>query len=164
MVPFTTTYLSKRVTFKFQVQPLHTSWLSFIDNVFSPTQKVTCTLTGCVTSQNNNGYKKPILERITKEKPALHELCENICIVDKWYQLGIQLKLDHKKLKVIECLQGDDTYKTAKMFELWLDTNPHATRKQVIDALRMEVIEENTVAHEYEESLRKLYNPSHAGE
>ena len=104
------------------------------------------------------------LEKISKEKPALHELCDNIRIVDKWYQLGIQLKLDHKKLKVIECLQGDDTYKTAKMFELWLDTNPYATRKQVIDALRMEVIEENTVAHEYEETLRKLYNPSHAGE
>ena len=54
------------------------------------------------------------------------------------------------------------TNKTAKTFELWLDTSHHATRKQVIDALRMEVIEENTVAHLYKETL--LYNPSHAGE
>ena len=33
-----------------------------------------------------------------------------------------------------------------KMFELWLDTNPHATRKQIIEGLRKGVIEENTVA------------------
>ena len=103
-------------------------------------------------------------EKTIRGKPSLDELCDNIRIVDKWYQLGIQLKLDCKKLKVIELLQGDDSYKTAKMFELWLDSNPHATRKQVIDALRKEVIEENTIAHEYEDALRKDYIPLPAGE
>ena len=40
------------------------------------------------------------------------------------------------------------------MFELWLVANPHASRRQVIDALRKEVIEENTIAHEYEQTLK----------
>ena len=45
------------------------------------------------------------------------------------------------------------------MFELWLDTNPHATRKQVLDTLMEEAIEENTIAHKYDQELRKLYSP-----
>ena len=89
-------------------------------------------------------------EKILEEKPSLHELCEHIRIGSKWYQLGIQLKLNAKKLEDIHKLPDDSTYKTTKMFELWLDTKPDATRRQVVDALRKEVIEENTVAHEYE--------------
>ena len=36
------------------------------------------------------------------------------------------------------------------MFELWLDTKPDATRRQVVDALRKEVIKEMTIALKYE--------------
>ena len=93
-------------------------------------------------------------EEILEEKPTLDELCEHIRIGSKWYQLGIQLKLNAKKLEDIHKLPDDSTYKTTKMFELWLDTNPNATRTQVVDALRKEVIEEITVAHEYEQTLR----------
>ena len=89
-------------------------------------------------------------QKLLEEKPALDELCEHIRIGSKWYQFGILLKLDSKKLDDI-CKQSDDsTYKTLKMFELWLDTNPHSTRRQVIDTLKKEVIEEITVAHKYE--------------
>ena len=94
-------------------------------------------------------------QKILDEKPRLDELCEHIRIGGKWYQLGIQLKLNAKKLEDIHKLPDDSTYKTTKMFELWLDTKPDATRRQVVDALRKEVIEENTIAHEYEETLRK---------
>ena len=94
-------------------------------------------------------------EEILVEKPTLDELCEHIRIGSKWYQLGIQLKLNAKKLEDIHKLPDDSTYKTTKMFELWLDTKPDATRRQVIDALRKDVIEEITVAHEYELMLRK---------
>ena len=93
-------------------------------------------------------------ENIFEEKPTLCELCEHIHIGSKWYQLGIMLKLDSKKLNDIQKLPEDSTHKTSKMFELWLDTNPHATRRQVIESLRKGVIEENTVAHEYEKTLR----------
>ena len=95
-------------------------------------------------------------QKILDEKPRLDELCEHIRIGSKWYQLGILLKLDPKKLRDdIQKLPEDSTYKTSRMFELWLDTNPNATRRQVVDALRKEVIEENTIAHKYEETLRK---------
>ena len=66
-------------------------------------------------------------EKFFEKKPTLDELCEHIRIGSKWYQLGIQLKLDPKKLEDIHKLPDDSTYKTAKMFELWLDTKPDAT-------------------------------------
>ena len=91
---------------------------------------------------------------ILEEKPTIRELCEHIHIGGKWYELGIILKLDVKKLDDIHKLREDSTHKTSKMFQLWLDTNPHATRKQIIEGLRKGVIEENTVAHEYEKALR----------
>ena len=91
-------------------------------------------------------------EEILEEKPTLDELCEHIRIGSKWYQLGIQLKLNAKKLEDIHKLPDDSTYKTTKMFELWLDTKPDVTRRQVVDALRKVEI---TVAHEYEQTLWK---------
>ena len=42
------------------------------------------------------------------------------------------------------------------MFKLWLGTNPHTTRKHVLDPLRKEVIEENTIAQKYEKILKCL--------
>ena len=89
-------------------------------------------------------------KKLLEEKPTLDELCEHIRIGSKWYQFGILLKLDSKKLDDIHRQPDDSTFKTLKMFELWLDTNPHSTRRQVIDFLRKEVIEENTIAHDYE--------------
>ena len=94
-------------------------------------------------------------EEILEEKPTLDELCEHIRIGSKWYQLGIQLKLNAKKLEDIHKLPDDSTRKATKMFELWLNTKPDATRRQVVDALTKEVIEEITVAHDYEQTLRK---------
>ena len=94
-------------------------------------------------------------EKILAERPTLDELCEHIRIGSKWYQLGTLLKLDAKKLDDIRHTQPEDSsFKTLKMFELWLVANPHASRRQVIDALRKEVIEENTIAHEYEQTLK----------
>ena len=89
-------------------------------------------------------------EEILEEKPTLDKLCEHIRIGSKWYQLGVLLKLNDVKLDDIYRLAEDSTYKTLKMFKLWLGTNPNATRKRVLDVLRKEVIEENTIAHEYE--------------
>ena len=92
-------------------------------------------------------------EKKLEEKPTLDELFEHIHIGSKWYELGVLLKLDDKKLDVIHRLAEDSTYKTLKMFKLWLNTNPHAARKHILDALRKEVIEENTIAHDYEKFL-----------
>ena len=120
-------------------------------HVMSPTQKVTKFI-GRVTIQRAMTTRNLSFEEILVEKPTLDELCEHIRIGSKWYQLGIQLKLNAKKLEDIHKLPDDSTYKTTKMFELWLDTKPDATRRQVIDALRKE---ELTIAHEYEQTLWK---------
>ena len=42
-----------------------------------------------------------ISDGLLQEKPALDELCEHIIIGSKWYQLGIQLKLNVKILNSI---------------------------------------------------------------
>ena len=55
---------------------------------------------------------------ILDEKPTIRELCEHIHIGSKWYQLGIMLKLDVKKLNDIHKLTEDSTHKTLKIFEL----------------------------------------------
>ena len=94
-------------------------------------------------------------EKILEEKPTLDELCEHIRIGSKWYLLGIMLKLDVKKLEDIYKLPDDSIYKTVKMFELWLDMKPDATRRQMIDALRKEAIEEIAVSRVYEKMLRE---------
>ena len=99
--------------------------------------------------------RKLSFEELLEEKPTLDELCEHVLIGGKWYQLGVLLKLNAKKLEDIHKLPDDSTYKTTKMFEMWLDTTPDATRKHVVDALRKNVIEEITVANAYEQTLRK---------
>ena len=93
-------------------------------------------------------------EEILQKKPTIDELCEHIRIGSKWYQLGVLLKLNDLKLDDIHRLAEDSTYKTLKMFKLWLSTDPHATRKHVLDTLRKEVIEENNISHVYEKILR----------
>ena len=98
-------------------------------------------------------------EKKLEERPTVAELCEYILISD-WYQLGIQLNIDHKKLEDIHKLPENSTYKTTKMFELWLKTNPYATRRQVLNALKKEIVGENTIAHNYEQALKMLCNSS----
>ena len=93
-------------------------------------------------------------EEILEETPTLAELCEHVRIGTKWYVLGIMLELGSGQLQNIEMLPKDLTYKTLKMFELWLNNNLHPTRRQLLDALNIEVIGENSMAHEYEQTLK----------
>ena len=97
-------------------------------------------------------------EEILEERPTLDELCEHIVIDTKWYQLGIQLKLDVTQLDVIDKETSDVTQKTTKMFQLWLSTNPLATRRHVLEALRKRMIRENNVANEYEKIFTSPYS------
>ena len=97
------------------------------------------------------------LEEILNERPSLAELCEYVPISTKWYQMGIQLELNTRRLKEIEKLQIDVMDKMTKMYEVWLETNPQATRRQIVDTLRKKSIEEMTLAYEYETKLRELY-------
>ena len=93
------------------------------------------------------------LEEILNEKPSLQELCEHIRLGPNWELFGGQLGLDSIELEIIDQLKKDDHYKTRKMFKLWLSTNSHPTRKQIVDTLRSKVIGKNSTANEYEKAL-----------
>ena len=84
-----------------------------------------------------------------EEKPSLDELCEHVRVGTNWYKFGVLLKLDTTKLDAIEELNKDVDFKILKMFQLWLNTNPSATRKEIIDALRKDVMEGMTTANNY---------------
>ena len=103
------------------------------------------------------------LEEILNERPSVAELCEYVPISTKWYQMGVQLKLNTRRLKKIEKLQINVMDKVTKMYEVWLDTNPQATRRQIVDTLRKKSIEEMTLAREYETKLRDLYATTTTG-
>ena len=96
-------------------------------------------------------------EDILNGKPSLDELCEHVCISDNWFQMGIMLKLNSRKLNDIEQQQGDGVHKMTKMFEHWLKTNPNASRRQIVETLKMDGIEEITLAQNYEMHLKELY-------
>lgn len=82
------------------------------------------------------------------EQPTLYELLEQVDVGIDWYLLGIQLKLDHRRLDAINVQHCDISMKLCKMYELWLETNPNATRRQLIEALRRKGI--NDIAKSYE--------------
>ena len=90
---------------------------------------------------------------ILNEKPPIDELCEHVRIGTNWYKFGVLLKLDTKKLDDIKLLSEDSDFKALKMFELWRSTNPTATRREIIETLKKEVIADNAVADKYEKAL-----------
>ena len=89
------------------------------------------------------------------DKPTLCELCEHINIGTKWYEFGVLLKLDTVKLNDIKEMDGDVNMKTFKMFEFWLSASPNASRREIIETLRKQTIDENTIADEYKKALTK---------
>ena len=100
-------------------------------------------------------------EKILEERPTLDELYEHVKLSTKWYEFGVLLKLDAKKLSDIEELNKNADHKALKMFELWLYTNANATRRQVLETLRKDSIREIAVADNYEKSLSREYKYIH---
>ena len=96
-----------------------------------------------------------LYEEKLREKPTLDELCEHVNIGTKWYTFGVLLKLDITKLDGIDELNRDVDFKTLKMFHLWLNTNPKASRVEIVNALKKEAIGEVTLAEKYEKLLRE---------
>ena len=86
-------------------------------------------------------------------KPTVFELYEHVRIGTNWHKLGVLLKLDITKLNDIRLMNEDSDFKTLKMFELWLSTNPTATRREIIETLKKPAIGENTVAEQYKHAL-----------
>ena len=95
-------------------------------------------------------------KNVIEEKPTLDELCEHVKLGTKWYQFGVLLKLDARSLNAIEEQNREVNLKVIKMFELWLNSSTNATRKQVLETLRKDVIGEMVVAENYEKILRDI--------
>ena len=85
-------------------------------------------------------------------KLTLNELFQHVNICTKWYEFGVLLELNSAKLDAIDKDYKESNMKTLKMFDLWLKTNPSATRKRIIDTLRTKAIGENAVAEEYKKA------------
>lgn len=90
----------------------------------------------------------------------MEELTEHIDIGPNWTVVGTLLKLNQRRLDDINQQSSSSATKIIKMFELWLNTTPTASRRQVLEALRKRVVAENTVANEYEEYLKQQYKES----
>ena len=82
------------------------------------------------------------------EKPDIVDLNEHVRTV-KWYQLGIQLKLDTVLLAEINNTNQPEDVKRSKMFAVWLKES-EASVKQLLEALRLKSVGENTIADELE--------------
>ena len=101
---------------------------------------------------NLSGSSFSSADQLLDQKPPLSEVCEHaITSHDHWYKLGIQLEVDEVELKEIRNDTGSD--KGTLMYQLWLRTQPNATRRQLLTALRTKDVGENTVADNYEQML-----------
>lgn len=89
------------------------------------------------------------------QQPTLDELLEHVDVSNEWYKVGIQLKLDSDSLSKIDSEQKDVSMKLCKMYELWLSRTPNASRKQLLDVLKLKSIGKNTLASQYHKEICK---------
>ena len=102
--------------------------------------------------------KEDSFDAFLASTPTIKELTEHVDVSTNWYIVGTMLDLDQKQLKSIERQTGHtDTHKMIEMFYLWLTTTPTASRRQVLEALRIRVVGENTLADEYEKHLKEIH-------
>ena len=95
-------------------------------------------------------------ENVLEVKPNLRELCEHVRVSTKWFTFGVILNLKVADLNDIKLSNGSNDEKAIMMFEMWLNTYPNATRRDIIDALKKDTIGEITVANNYETYLNEL--------
>ena len=96
-------------------------------------------------------------QQFLNNRPTLDELKKHVRISKKWYEFGVLLRLPAIKLDAIEELNEDHDAdaKALKMFYLWMNTNPNATRREIIETLRKEAIGDSAIAEEYLKSLKE---------
>ena len=93
------------------------------------------------------------LSSVMNGKPDLKTVCA-IVRTDRWYQLGLQLEVDDKKLQEIDSERSDAQDKRTQMFRVWISSQPGASHNQLVEALRLKVIGEDRMAQEYEEKVK----------
>ena len=99
------------------------------------------------------------MEALLDSRPSLGELTRQVCLESEWYQIGVRLDLNPDKLKAMRHSSISEDDKTSDMYKLWLDSQPQATRRQLIEVL--EGMDLNRQAHDYKKYLKSnhsLYN------
>ena len=92
------------------------------------------------------------LEALLDSRPSLRELVRQVCLESEWYQIGAMLDLNPDKLSAIRQSAGKEDDKTSDMYKLWLDSQPQATRRQLIEVL--ESMNLNRQANDYKKYLK----------
>ena len=90
------------------------------------------------------------------EKPLLSDLCNHVR-TNRWYLLGIQLDIDLVFLNDIQVENHSEEKRRSKMFEEWLRVNPEASVGQLIEALKTESVQENSIAYDIEQIYKLKY-------
>ena len=83
-------------------------------------------------------------------KPEFRVVC-NAVQIDTWYELGTQLEIAVIRLNEIDRDNATTSLKRSKMFAEWLEKQPNATNRQLLNALR--VIGKNGIAANYEKKI-----------
>ena len=94
-------------------------------------------------------------QQFLNKRPTFDELIKYVRVSEKWYEFGVLLHLPAIELDAIAKLNADHDFKALKMFYLWLNNNPNATRKEIIEKLQKEDIGEGDVAEKYLKSLKE---------
>ena len=91
--------------------------------------------------------------------PTLSEL-DNYVRANRWYALGLQLGIEDKELEAIEKRRiGDKDECRRAMFRTWLGTTSNPCRKELLNALRTNAVNELIIAHEYEKLIITTPHP-----
>ncbi|XP_019861664.1 PREDICTED: NACHT, LRR and PYD domains-containing protein 13-like [Amphimedon queenslandica] len=93
------------------------------------------------------------MESLLDSRPSLQELMKKVCLKAKWYEIGVRLGLDSDELDAINSSPDSPGVKTSRMYKLWLNSNPQATRRELVEVL--EDMECNRQAAEYKEYLKQ---------
>ena len=114
-------------------------------------------LFNCMLHTNGCSTKETSFNTFLSSTPTIKELTEHVNVSTNWYIVGTMLDLDQRRLQDINGKPAPNTHKMIEMFNLWLDTTPTASRRQILEALRVDAMEEITLAHKYEKHLKELY-------
>ena len=90
---------------------------------------------------------------VLDQQCELKELCNNARTA-KWYELGIQLDINHVDLDMIKN-DPSQTDKLTAMYKLWINKKGRdATHRKLINALKSDYVGETNVGQKYEEWLK----------
>ena len=90
---------------------------------------------------------------ILGSKPTTEELSQ-INIGSYWYILGTRLEVDEKLLIALQCSSDCSDDKAVYMLKLWLHTDPHPTRRRILQELEGMGVERLVL--QYKRSLDRL--------